>query len=176
MNIQIPKKYAKAILSCESKDSLNELVISLKKLSTYFKNHEFKNIILMPSIKPQKKINFIFSLIDNSDSMTKNLITMLANNNRLEIIPSLYKEITSQLAISDNKYIANVFTEQELSKDELAQLSKSFSGYFNADITLEKVDKKYNGAKVELNELGIEVSFSIDKFKTQLSEHILKAI
>ena len=41
---------------------------------------------------------------------------------------------------------------------------------------LEPVKSDYNGIKIELDDLGVEASFSVDRLKAQMSEYILKAI
>ena len=55
-------------------------------------------------------------------------------------------------------------------------LEENLSSKFNAKIKLENVVSEYPGIKIELDDLGVEVSFSIERLKTQMIEHILKAI
>ena len=41
---------------------------------------------------------------------------------------------------------------------------------------LEVAKSDYNGIKIELEDLGVEASFSMDRLKAQMIEYILKAI
>ena len=58
----------------------------------------------------------------------------------------------------------------------MSALEDKFSKRFNASIKLDSQKSEYNGIKIELNDLGVEASFSVDRLKAQMSEHILKAI
>lgn len=55
-------------------------------------------------------------------------------------------------------------------------MEENFSKKFNSKIKLDGSKSDYNGVKVELDDLGVEVNFSIDRLKSQMSEYILKAI
>ncbi len=64
----------------------------------------------------------------------------------------------------------------ELSNEQLNSLEESFSKKFDAKINLVNQKSGYPGIRISLEDLGIEVSFSLERLKTQMTEHILKAI
>jgi F-type H+-transporting ATPase subunit delta len=63
-----------------------------------------------------------------------------------------------------------------LSSDKIAQIAENLSKKFDTTIELEAKKSDYNGIKVEVESLGVEIGLSTDRLKAQLAEHILKAI
>ena len=76
----------------------------------------------------------------------------------------------------NNEYKGFVYSKKEISKDEITELEKSCSRRFKCKVDLNFVQNNYNGIKVDLCDLGVEISFSIDRLKEKMSEYILKAI
>jgi len=56
------------------------------------------------------------------------------------------------------------------------ELSSGLNKKFNSTITLTFVKNDFNGIKVEVVGLGIEINFSKDRIDSQMIEHIIKAI
>ncbi|BCX78944.1 F0F1 ATP synthase subunit delta [Campylobacter sp. 19-13652] len=176
MSLAISKKYVKAIIASSDDAELEVLSSCLLDLAGCFKSQKLKNIISFPGVKPEEKVGFLLSLIDCKNDKVKNLINLLAQNKRLGLIPEIAKSLLDQISAKKGEYIGNVYTQKSLSEAELNDLAKKFSQHFKSDIKLSGATDKFNGAKVELDGLGVEVSFSVDRFKSQLSEYILKAI
>ena len=55
-------------------------------------------------------------------------------------------------------------------------LSSGLGKKVDADITLEFVKTNFDGIKVEVEDLGIELNFSKERINSSLIDHILKAI
>lgn len=176
MSSVVSKKYVKAIILSSSAAELESIVNALSSLCKYFGDEKLKNIIALPGLKAEKKADFLLELMPDSNKKLKNLINLLAQNKRLGLIPEIASELVEQISAAKGEYMGNVYSEQPLSDTELAELAKKFSSHFNSDVKLTAASDKFNGAKVELDGLGVEVSFSVDRFKSQLSEYILKAI
>ena len=66
--------------------------------------------------------------------------------------------------------------EKEIEKSKLKELEAQISKKFSANIKLEPVIANYNGVKIDVEDLGFEISFSIDRLKNKMSEYILKPI
>jgi ATP synthase F1, delta subunit len=79
-------------------------------------------------------------------------------------------------SLLENTYRGEVVGNFDLSAEQLKALEENFSKKFNSKIKLDGSNSDYNGVKVELDDLGVEVNFSIDRLKSQMSEYILKAI
>ncbi|AQW86406.1 ATP synthase, F1 complex, delta subunit [Campylobacter pinnipediorum subsp. caledonicus] len=176
MNEIVAKKYVKAILNGSSSTDLDIFIENLENISSAFENEKFQNIITMPALKNDLKVDFLISLATSSNDKFNNLIKLLAKNKRLELIPAILAELKTKKANMQNVYIGKIYGEVELDNKQKEDIEEKFSKKFNANIKLDVVKKKYNGIKVELDELGIEVSFSVDRLKAQINEYILKAI
>ncbi|MGG7072794.1 F0F1 ATP synthase subunit delta [Campylobacter sp. 9BO] len=176
MNEITAKKYVKAILNGTDKSELDGFLANLQKISDAFALPKFQSIISIPTLKIASKVDFILSLVENPNVKFKNFIKLLGENKRLELLPTIYKELKAQKAIIENVYLGEIYGDLNLSENDIKALEDKFSKRFNAQIKLESAKDSYKGIKIELKDLGVEVSFSVDRLRAQLSEYILKAI
>ncbi|NOX15062.1 MAG: F0F1 ATP synthase subunit delta [Epsilonproteobacteria bacterium] len=176
MSNLIAKKYVNALInSCNDKE-LNEFYKELSDLSLVYAEEKFMNIILSPDIKNIDKENFIISLVNDKSKKFVNFLRLLGENDRLELVPFICDELRYQVAVKNNKFSGTIMSDFKITKAKIKTLEESFSRKFNSAIKLEKSDEVYPGVKVEIDDLGVEVSFSLERLKVQMSEHILKAI
>lgn len=176
MNEVVAKKYIKAILADLKGAELDTFTSDLEKISEAYEYEKFKNIIALPTLSSSEKAKFLISLIKKPSQKFQNFISLIAQNKRFNLLPLIANGLKAEHAIAQNIYLGKIYANTKLSKEQIKALEDSFSKRFNAKIELEVADKSYNGVKVELNELGVEVSFSVDRLKAQMSEYILKAI
>ncbi|MBR8465030.1 F0F1 ATP synthase subunit delta [Campylobacter sp. faydin G-140] len=175
MNEIVSKKYVKAIFNDTNLD-LNLFIANLSETAVAFSIDKFRNIINLPTLKTAQKIEFILSLVNNPSSEFKNFIKLLGANKRLELVPTILSEIKMTQSLKQNIYSGSVYASVALDKEQLSVLEDKFSNRFDAKVRLDGEVNGYNGVKIELDELGVEVNFSMDRLKTQISEYILKAI
>ncbi|MFW2442606.1 F0F1 ATP synthase subunit delta, partial [Aliarcobacter butzleri] len=93
-----------------------------------------------------------------------------------DLLPFIAKDLNIQLAKMNNNYIGVVYTNQELSSDYISSIEKQFSKKFDVKLSLSQNVCDYDGIKVDIDGLGVEISFSKDRLKSQLIDHILKAV
>jgi len=176
MSSQIAKKYVNALMkSCNEKE-LDSFFNSLKELSKSFEVEKFVNIITSPDVNFSQREEFILSINENKDAKFINFLKLLNQNDRLELIPAICDELEYQLAIKNNRFEGLILSDFDISKEQLKSLEESFSKKFDSTIKLKKAEESYPGVKVEIDDLGLEVSFSLERLKAQMAEHILKAI
>lgn len=176
MNEVVAKKYVKAILSDVKSNELNVFVENLSELAAAFASDKFKSIISLPTLKASQKVYFVLSLVKSQDVKFANFIKLLGVNKRLELIPAILNEMKIEQSLLENTYRGEVIGNFDLSAEQLKALEENFSKKFDSKIKLNGSKSEYNGVKVELDDLGVEVNFSIDRLKSQMSEYILKAI
>ncbi len=172
----VAKKYVNALMKSCSDSELSSVENSLDELSSAFSSVKFNNIILSPDLSNDKKEEFILSLLSSSEPKVINFVKLLVLNDRLDLIPTISKELKYQISLKSNSYEGEIISNFEISKNQLSSLEENFSKKFNADIKLKMKISDYPGVKIQLDDLGVEVSFSQDRLKAQMVEHILRAI
>lgn len=176
MSGEIAKKYVNALTkSCDSSE-LSAVSDTLDALSLVYHDKKFINIIYSPDVTKEQKEAFLLSLADTADKKLINFIKLLNQNDRLSLIPKISDELKYQIAVMNNQFHAVISSDFDIPDEKIKMLETSFSKKFDSDIKLSVSDEKYPGVKVEIDDLGLEISFSLDRLKAQMSEHILKAI
>ena len=172
----LAKRYVKALV--ENKDSLTVERYSneMKTIATAFCDDKFVTIISSSDVAANAKIDLIISFVEGMDDATKNLIKLLAQNRRLNIIPALACELTGYLADITKKYNGVVHSNEALDLSYIQKLEDQFSQKFGVNLSLANIVSDYDGIKVEIDGLGVEIGLSKDRLKSQMIEHILKAV
>ena len=76
----------------------------------------------------------------------------------------------------EESQVGVVYTNQVLSNDYVSSIEEQFSKKFNVKLSLTQNVCDYDGIKVDIDGLGVEISFSKERLKSQLIDHILKAV
>lgn len=172
----IARKYINALMKSCNDSEISSIEKSVNEISSAFSSTKFNNIILSPDLSSEEKEKFVLSLLDKSEGKLLNLIKLLVINDRLSLVPAISEELKFQTSLKSNSYEGEVVSNFEIGKEQITKLEENFSKKFSADIKLNCVVSDYPGVKIQLDDLGVEVSFSLDRLKTQMVEHILKAI
>ena len=172
----IAKRYVKALLIGRDTDSITNIYNELKEISSAFLSDKFVSIISSTEVKTEAKTDLIISFVENISVVTKNLIKVLGENKRLDIIPYIVEELKVQVALISNKYEGLVYTNSALSPEYITSIEEKFSKKFDVNLKLTQEVCDYDGIKVDIEGLGLEISFSKARLKAQLIDHILKAV
>ena len=172
----VAKRYVKAIMSGNDKDSISSIFNELNLVSSAFNDDKFLLIISSTDISVEKKIDLILSFISNASGTTKNLIKLLGEKKRLDIIPSIVNILKNELSVLNNSYTGVIYTNVKLDDSEVAKLNSDFANKFNVSLELTQNVCDYDGIKVDIDGLGVEIGFSKDRLKSQMIDHILKAV
>ena len=109
-------------------------------------------------------------------SEINNLIKLLSEHNRLNIIPALAEVMRKDLADSRKTYEGVVYSDSDIDAKVIQDLSDGLGKRFGSKISLSFVKNDFNGIKVDVEDLGIEINFSKTRINNQMIEHIVKAI
>lgn len=172
----VAKKYVKALLQAVSVNEIDSFSKELSKIALAFKVKEFSNIVSSPDVTNEKKVELISSICNSSDVKLSNLLKLLAEKNRLSVIPAIATELQEQNSKLKNEYIGTVCSNTKISNEQISLLEAQFGKRFNAKIKLEQTSSSTNGVKISVDGLGIEIGFSREKIQAQLLNHIMKAI
>jgi F-type H+-transporting ATPase subunit delta len=176
MSNLIAKKYVKAILEGRDVSSAAAVYNELSQIASAFNDEKFNGIIASSEASTDQKVDLIISFVENCSEATKNLIKLLGSNKRLNMIADISAELKAQIDVLNNSYEGIVYTNSELSSDYIATIEEKFSNKFNVNLKLVQNVCDYDGIKVDIDGLGLEIGFSKDRLKSQMIEHILKAV
>ena len=176
MNDLVAKRYVKALIDGRNSQVVNNISVNLNTISSAFCDEKFISIISSPEVADYAKVDLIISLVDLADETLKNFIKLLGEKRRLSLLPLIANELNVQIAKMNNNYVGVVYTNQELSNDYISSIEEQFSKKFDVKLSLSQNVCDYDGIKVDIDGLGVEISFSKDRLKSQLIDHILKAV
>ena len=173
----IAKRYIKALLSDSDIAFAQSVAIIFEGLSDSFKNKKFLNIIASTDISADEKASLLLDAVKCANSQrVNNFIKLLVENKRINIIPAIAEELRKNLADMTKTYSGVVLSNTNIKAKIIKDLSKGLSEKYNSKIVLSFEKTDFNGIKVEVDDLGIEINFSKDRINSQIIEHIIKAI
>jgi F-type H+-transporting ATPase subunit delta len=84
--------------------------------------------------------------------------------------------LKKDVANSTKNYEGIIYSDSDIDAKVIEELSGGLCKKFDSNISLSFVKNDFNGIKVEVEGLGIEIDFSKDRIDSQIIEHIIKAI
>jgi len=172
----VAKRYVKALMLDNNTKSLSSVFNELKTIASAYSDDKFLLIISSTDVSVEKKVDLIISFLKKASNTTKNLVKLLGEKKRLDIIPTIVDILDSELAVLNNTYTGVIHTNVKLDNGEVAKLTKQFAAKFNVNLKLTQNVCDYDGIKVDIDGLGVEVGFSKERLRSQLIDHILKAV
>ena len=173
----VAKRYVSALLDGENAEGMASLLAVFEALTTQFDNEKFVDIISSPSIAASVKEEILLAAVASLKSdKVNNFLKLLAEKNRFELIPEITNQLSKEMAVVNNAYTGSVLSDVDMDAKTVKSLSEGLSKKIDANITLEFVKTDFDGIKVEVEDLGIELNFSKERINSSLIDHILKAI
>ncbi len=173
----VAKRYVKALLDGESAENMAAMSAIFDALSGQFESESFVDFISAPMVNAQAKAEILLAAVEKAKSeKINNLIKLLAEKNRFEIIPEIASQISKEMAAANNAYTGKIFSDTDMDAKTVESLSNGLGKKVDANVTLEFVKTDFDGIKVEVEDLGIELNFSKERINSSLIDHILKAI
>jgi F-type H+-transporting ATPase subunit delta len=176
MNDLVAKRYVKALVEGRDTQTISGVSDKLNTISSAFTDDKFNSIITSPEVTDTQKVDLIISLVDGASETLVNFIKLLGEKRRLGLLPFIAKELNVQIAKMNNTYVGVVYTNQELSSDYVSSIEEQFSKKFDVNLSLSQNVCDFDGIKVDIDGLGVEISFSKERLKSQMIDHILKAV
>ncbi|GIT98286.1 F0F1 ATP synthase subunit delta [Sulfurovum sp. TSL1] len=170
----IAKRYAKA-LSSVTKD-LSGVLEVLNVLSEVVSSTEIKSTLTSPIISSEDKTGMILSALNDTDATLVNFIKILGENGRLDLIPAITKVLNSDQQRASNEYEGVLKSASSLDEAAVADLEATLKKYTGSMIKLTQEKSDFDGVRVSVDDLGIEVNFSKQRVKEQLIDFIKKSL
>jgi len=177
MDKLIAKKYAKALMESGDEAAVSSRLAALGAIASAFDEPKAREVILSPLVDKKDKAELVLAALGkDADSVLVKLIELMAQKNRLDLIPEMVAMIAFERKKASNQFEGTVYSDETLSADAIKKLEASLETYSGAKIALDQAQSDQAGLKVEVEDLGIELSFSRDKVKHALIDHIQKAL
>lgn len=177
METMIAQRYVKALASLLDAASLANTKVIFDALADAFETKAFADVIHDPLIDAAVKTELLLAAVEAAQSdAVNNLIRLLAEKGRLPLIPAVAEALRLHLADLEKLYHGKVYSNTAVDAATLETLGRDLGKKLDATVTLSFVEADYDGIKVEVADLGVEVSLSKTRLNAQMIEHILKAI
>ncbi|EES89584.1 F0F1 ATP synthase subunit delta [Helicobacter canadensis] len=173
----IAKRYIKAFSKDAVKSELEKDLEFLSTLANAYQISKFKEIVESPYVDISKKVEFILQVIleNKTTQRFSNFIKVLAEHKRLNLFQELYAELFSYIAFLNKEYVANLRVSEKYDEVVLNDIQSQFSKKLGVNLILKQEIVQEIGIKLIVEDLGIEISFSQEKFIQDLRNHIIKA-
>ena len=173
----IAKRYIKAIVNGLEVSDIESMATVFSSLAISFKDEKFLNIIDSPNVSSSDKESILLDGVKSANSeKINNFVKLIVENKRINIIPAIAEEMRKDLARTTKTYEGTVYSDSDIDAKVVTELSIGLSKKFDSKITLVFVKSDFNGIKVDVEDLGIEINFSKSRINNQMIEHIIKAI
>ncbi len=169
-------KYARALDFVCKAEAKEDVLRSFAGIVSLFSDSKFVEIIKSPLVEEAKKVALLTDKIKNLPSEFINLIKLLSLSKKLYLLPTIYQELQKQLSIKSNSYKAVLESDKILDKDLTKKLLETLEKRLGVKLELVVKQTNYNGVKVEIQDLGLRVDFSLGRIKEELLLHILRGI
>lgn len=172
----VAKRYVKALMAGRDGNAISAICEELKTIAPAFGDNKFNSILNSTDINSNQKVDLVLSFVENPSKDVTNLIKLLGEKKRLDIIPDVVDGLESELSVLNNSFTGVVYTNKKLSSQDMDKLTSQFSAKFNVTLELAQNVCDYDGIKVDIDGLGVEIGFSKERLKSQMIDHILKAV
>jgi len=173
----IAKRYIKAFKEGLDSESMRNATLLFDTLAKSFEDARFIEIMNSSNVSKEQKLDILLAAAKPANSSNiDSLIKLLVEKNRIEIIPAIAESMRKDTAHTNKTYKGLVYSDSDLDAKVIQDLSSGLSKKFDSNISLDFVKENFNGIKVDVEDLGIEINFSKTRINDQIIQHIIKAI
>ena len=177
MNELIAKKYVQALYNSLEMEALENAQEVFSALAEALAQDGIASVINAPQVSKEQRCEILLSAVKGANSKEiDNLIKLLVENNRVELVADIAYGLKKVIANGKKSFSGVVYSDSAIEDEILTQLSDGLGKKFNSTISLSSVQNGFDGIKVDVEDLGIEISFSKTRINKQIVEHILQAI
>lgn len=173
----IAKRYVQSLAEILDTASLQNASELFEVLSSAFEEKKFQHIMQTTDVAASAKTALVLDMVKSANSTEiNNLIKLLGENGRLSLIPALSQELKKTIAEKTRVFSGRVYSDSALDQSTIDTLARDLGKKTGSTISLQFVPSDFDGVRVEVDTLNVEINFSKNRLNAQLIEHILKAI
>lgn len=173
----IAKRYIKPLMESCDQASLDNLSLLLTTVAKAYENEKFNLIMNSNEVSNSAKCQLVLDMVASVGSSTvNNLIKLLAENGRLSLIPVIADQLTREIGRAKRTFSGRIYSNNTVDQASVDTIARDLGTKMGATIALSYVASDFDGIRVEVDDLNVEINFSKSRLNAQLVEHILKAI
>jgi len=173
----VAKRYIKAIESLTDLEAFENIQTIFEGLTSAMSDSKVKSVIESPYVDKKEIKSLLLDCVKSANSKeVNNLITLLVEKNRTSVIPAIASEMKKIIAKEKKIFSGTIYSNNDIDASTIQSISGGLSKRVDAKIELNFVKTDFNGIKVDVEDLGLEINLSKDRLHSQLVNHILKAI
>lgn len=173
----IAKRYIKPLIESCDAASLDNLSVLLNSVAKAYQNDKFKHIMSSSDVRNDAKCQLVLDMVASANStMVNNFIKLLSENGRLSLIPAIAEQLAREIGRSKRIYTGRIYSNNAVDQASVDTIARDLGTKMGATISLSYVASDFDGIRVEVDDLNVEINFSKSRLNAQLVEHILKAI
>ncbi len=170
----IAKKYVKALTDGVDDMTKQGYYVTISALAEAYGKKEVSQSLNSPLVDKQKKVELVESIVGDDVKM-KNFLKLIAERNRFDMLPVLSNMLRLELQTAANEFEGTIFSNKAMSDEEVKSLEEAMGKKTGAVIKLAQSTADYDGVKVEIPDLGVEVGYSKERMKNKLIDFITKS-
>lgn len=172
----ISKKYTKALIASQDDKGLLESYEALSNIGMALTTPKLQDILGAKEITNEQKAKLLIEISGSDNVKLSNFIHLLLKTKRVDIAMSVAEEIRKFLAAKSGKARGVAVASFYVEESDLSQIAVALGAKLQREIELSfyKTDSsRFNGIKVEIDDLGVEVEINKDALKNSIITHIL---
>jgi F-type H+-transporting ATPase subunit delta len=171
----VVKKYVDALLSEVKTEEFDKYYQVLSGMAQVFDNSKSKLLFTTDIITKEEQEAILLDTVKSvDDKRLNNFLKILLEKKRVLLIPFIAEEIRLRIANANNKYSGKIYSSEPVAPTDIDKIAKGLSTDKQISLSFEKND--FDGIKIVVEDLNLEVTLSKDRIKSALVEHVLKAI
>ena len=173
----IAKRYVKALLESGLSDRIETAIADLKGVATALEEPKVQELVENPLVPARRKYELLVAPIkDSLEPRIARTLELLSEKGRLNLVPAIVKILELEQRRSLNRFEGTVESEERLDEEALKKLADTLGRYSGAEVTLKQTREGVDGLRAEVEDLGLELSFSKSRLKEELLEYIQRAL
>ena len=161
-NASIARPYAKAVFDLATEaNQHDDWTNALDVLATIASDNDFVDVVASPQVKAEQLEELVIGIVgDKLPDGGNNFVKLLAQNERLEVLPDVQQQYALLLAESRKSIEAEVLTARPLSDEQKTKLTEALQIRLGVTVSIiETVDESLvGGAIVKAGDLVIDGS------------------
>ncbi|BCZ17621.1 hypothetical protein NHP190003_09030 [Helicobacter sp. NHP19-003] len=172
----IAAKYTQALRQALSPQELTQAMEALESLCALYSYPDFADLINSPNYPDSLKQEILEHFLEEKEGKLHHLICLLVLHKRLNLLPLIYNALKAQAQREENIYQGYLYSDKELSLEQVQQLAGRVSAHFNISLKLKALHQDKEGVRLVIPDLEVEIAFYKENYFNQLRQHIMQAV